>query len=59
MALSGAKTQWMLTVAGLCSTTAIVLYSRQVISRGWLVGIMFAIVIPLGTLKALADFRQR
>jgi CHASE2 domain-containing sensor protein len=54
-----AKTQWMLSVAALCSVTAIVLYSTHVISTGWLVGIIFAVVIPLATLKAFADFRQR
>jgi hypothetical protein len=45
----------MLTVASLGSVTAIVLRSRHVISTGWFLGIMFAVVIPLAALKVFAD----
>jgi hypothetical protein len=60
MALSSrARTQWMLTIAGIVSAIAVGLRASHVISTGWFLAAVFAVVIPLATLKAFADFRQR
>lgn len=53
------KTQWMVTVAVLCSASVMGLRSLHVISTGWVLSLFFAVVIPLFTIKAFVDFRQR
>jgi uncharacterized membrane protein len=54
-----ARTQWMLTIAGSVSAIAVGLRASHVISTGWFLAVVFAVVIPLATLKVFADFRRR
>jgi hypothetical protein len=53
------RTQWSLTVAGLCSASVVVLHSLHLISTRWAIGLFFAVVIPLATFKVFMDFRER